>query len=65
MTREQMADRLQSLFPDFDRTAFNHWWVTEQPLLNGLAPSQADPEEVSNLVVATETFYASKKGAET
>lgn len=64
MTRDQMAERLQSLFPDFDRTAFNEWWVTGQPLLNGLSPDQADPKEVKNLIDATERFHASNKGAE-
>ena len=64
MTIDQMADRLQSLFPDFDRSAFNQWWVTKQPLLNGRAPSQADPSEVANLVVAVENFHASNKGDE-
>jgi len=62
MTREQMAYRLQAIFPDFDRTAFNVWWATEQPLLNGLAPSQADQDELVNLIMATESFHASKKG---
>lgn len=64
MTKNEIAQRLQSLFPGFDHTAFEIWWVTEQPLLNALPPSQADPEEIANLVIATEKFHASKKGAD-
>ena len=63
MTRNDMAQRLQALFPDFDQTVFEYWWATEQPLLNGLAPSQADHDELENLIIATETFHTSNKGA--